>query len=228
MSDSFLRHSVMARVNKGSRSVTWHPHVYSQVEWAIPAFTPQPHGITALWPVFIFRPTEGRRLSRPWWLGEILRWFARPKMVTHPSTSRSLWKSNSRPSSHESRALTTRLPNHYPLCTLIRGIRYWCLRAGVKGATFPPSGLESADSSRKNEDSRWFSLIGFMLWVSFSTLTLLFGWQERYPVYNQWSKLFDIIQLSSRCLSCFRAGIAECFYTLQFTLGAFPQNCPFP
>jgi len=28
-----------------------------------PAFTPQPQSITALWPVLIFRPAEGRRLS---------------------------------------------------------------------------------------------------------------------------------------------------------------------
>jgi len=27
------------------------------------AFTPQPQSVTALWTVFIFRPTEGRRLS---------------------------------------------------------------------------------------------------------------------------------------------------------------------
>jgi len=32
----------MARVNEGSHSFICHPHVYSQVEWTIPAFTPQP------------------------------------------------------------------------------------------------------------------------------------------------------------------------------------------
>jgi len=37
--------------------------------------------------ILISRPTEGRRLSWPGWLGEILRWFARPKMVTHTSTN---------------------------------------------------------------------------------------------------------------------------------------------
>jgi len=36
---------------------------YIQVEWTIPAFTPQPQSITALWLVLISRPTEGRRLS---------------------------------------------------------------------------------------------------------------------------------------------------------------------
>jgi len=37
----------------------------------MPAFTPQPQSVTAataLWPVFIFRPAEGRRLSWPGWL----------------------------------------------------------------------------------------------------------------------------------------------------------------
>jgi len=34
------RHSGMAHVNEGSRSFTCHPHVYPQVEWTIPAFTP--------------------------------------------------------------------------------------------------------------------------------------------------------------------------------------------
>ena len=33
-----------------------------------PAFTPQPQSTTALWPVLISRPTEGRRLSWPAWL----------------------------------------------------------------------------------------------------------------------------------------------------------------
>jgi len=40
----------------------------SQVEWAIPAFTSQPWSITALYPVLISHPTEGRRLSWPGWL----------------------------------------------------------------------------------------------------------------------------------------------------------------
>jgi len=30
----------MARVNEESHSFTCHPHVYPQVEWTIPAFTP--------------------------------------------------------------------------------------------------------------------------------------------------------------------------------------------
>jgi len=44
---------------------------------------PQPQSITARWPVLISRPAQGRRLSWLGWLGEILRWFARPKTVTH-------------------------------------------------------------------------------------------------------------------------------------------------
>jgi len=31
----------MARVNEGSHSFTCYPHVYPQVEWTIPAFTPR-------------------------------------------------------------------------------------------------------------------------------------------------------------------------------------------
>jgi len=65
----------MARVNEGSHSFTRHPHVYPQVESTIPAFTPKLQSITALWLVLDSRPTEGRRLSWPGWLGKILRWF---------------------------------------------------------------------------------------------------------------------------------------------------------
>ena len=53
----------MARVNEGWHSFTCHPHVYPQVDWIIPVFTPQPQSITALWLVLISRPAEGRRLS---------------------------------------------------------------------------------------------------------------------------------------------------------------------
>jgi len=67
----------MAHVNKGLRSFTCHPRIYPQVEWTVPAFTPQPQSITALWLVLISRPAEGRRLSWRGWLGEILKWFIR-------------------------------------------------------------------------------------------------------------------------------------------------------
>jgi len=34
----------------------------------MPAFTPQPQSVTALWPVLIFHLAEGRKLSWPEWL----------------------------------------------------------------------------------------------------------------------------------------------------------------
>ena len=40
-------------------------HTVLPANYAMPAFTPQPQSITALWLVLIYRPTEGRRLSRP-------------------------------------------------------------------------------------------------------------------------------------------------------------------
>ena len=58
----------MARVNPGSHSVTYHSHVYPQVEQATPAFTFQRQSFTDLWSVVIPNPTEGRRLSWPGWL----------------------------------------------------------------------------------------------------------------------------------------------------------------
>jgi len=60
-------------------SFTCHPHVYPQIEWAIPAFKPEPQSITALWLVLI-----SRRLSWPGWLGEILRWFVRRRQSPNP------------------------------------------------------------------------------------------------------------------------------------------------
>jgi len=83
--DSFLKRSGMARVNEGSHSFTCHPHVYPQVEWTIHAFTPQPQSMTALWLVLISRPTEGKRLSWPRWLGEILQWGGLSAEDGHPS-----------------------------------------------------------------------------------------------------------------------------------------------
>jgi len=51
----------MARVNEVS--VLPATNIYPQVEWTIPIFTPQPQSITTFWPVLIFLPAEGRRLS---------------------------------------------------------------------------------------------------------------------------------------------------------------------
>jgi len=84
-----------------------------------PTFIPQPQSVTARWPVLISRPAEGRRLSLPGWLGDILRWFARQKTVAHPSTSRGGRESNSRPSSRKFNALTTRLPSYPVIRSLV-------------------------------------------------------------------------------------------------------------
>jgi len=74
----------MAHVNKGSHSFTCNPHVYPRMEWTIPAFTTQPQSITALWLALISHHAEGRRLSWPGWLGEILRWFGRQRRSPIP------------------------------------------------------------------------------------------------------------------------------------------------
>ena len=53
----------------------------------IPAFTPQPQSVTALWPVLIFCPAEDRRLSWPEWLVIQTEVVYPPQTVTHPSTN---------------------------------------------------------------------------------------------------------------------------------------------
>ena len=67
-------------------------HTVLPANYTMPAFTPQPQSITTLWLVLIYRPTEGRRLSRPGWLlhteMKCLRWESNPDTVTHPSTNR--------------------------------------------------------------------------------------------------------------------------------------------
>ena len=40
-------------------------HTVLPANYTMPAFTPQPQSIIGLWLVHIYRPTEGRRLSRP-------------------------------------------------------------------------------------------------------------------------------------------------------------------
>jgi len=101
----------LARVNEGSHSFTCHPHVYLHNGMSHPA-TPQPKSITTLWRVLISNPTEGRRLSWPGWLGEILRWLPRQKTVAHPSTSCSGRESNLLPSNCKPNTPTTGLPSH--------------------------------------------------------------------------------------------------------------------
>jgi len=76
-----VRRSGTARVNE-DRTVYLPPTDLStnrQIEWAIKI-------LTELWLVLVSRPAEGRRLSWPGWLGEILRWFARKKTVTENFT----------------------------------------------------------------------------------------------------------------------------------------------
>jgi len=53
---------------KGITQFYLPPTRLSMTGMSHPAFTPQPQSITALWPVLIFRPAEGRRLSWPGWL----------------------------------------------------------------------------------------------------------------------------------------------------------------
>ena len=67
----------LTRVKGGSHSFACHPHVYPHMECAILPLLPrlpssQPQSITTLWRVSISRPTEGRRLSWPTWLGEVV------------------------------------------------------------------------------------------------------------------------------------------------------------
>ena len=101
----------MARVNKGSRSFTCHPHVYPQVEWSIPALTLSCRvSLHSGW--YSLPSCWGWRLSWPGWLGEILRWFAHPKTVIHPSICRSSQELNLWLANRKSNALATRPPCH--------------------------------------------------------------------------------------------------------------------
>ena len=67
-------------------------HTVLPANYTMPASTPQPQSITALWLVLIYRPTEGRRLSRPGWLvtyrNKVPPPGVEPGHVTHPSTNR--------------------------------------------------------------------------------------------------------------------------------------------
>jgi len=56
----------MTHINEGLHIFTCYLHVYPQMEWAIPDFSPQLQRITMLWLVLIFHSTEGTRLS---WTG---------------------------------------------------------------------------------------------------------------------------------------------------------------
>jgi len=52
----------------GDHTVLPATHTFIHKWNIIPAFTPQQQIVTTLWPVLIFRPAEGRRLSWPEWL----------------------------------------------------------------------------------------------------------------------------------------------------------------
>ena len=68
----------MARVNEGSHSFTLPPTRLSRTGISHTClYSPAAKSITALWLVLISRPAEGRRLSWPGWLGEVVRWFVR-------------------------------------------------------------------------------------------------------------------------------------------------------
>ena len=82
--DSSLKRSGMARVNEGSQFYLPPTRLSTSGMNHIPAFTPQPQSITALWLILISRLAEGRRLSWPAWLGEILRWFIRRRRSPIP------------------------------------------------------------------------------------------------------------------------------------------------
>ena len=101
-----------------------HMFIHKWNEPYLPGFTPQPRSITALWPVLISRSAEGRRLSWPACLGEILKWFARRMTVAHHSISRGGRESNSRPSIRKSNAITTRLPSHLKIYRFVQGSEY--------------------------------------------------------------------------------------------------------
>jgi len=69
-------------------------HTVLPANYTMPAFTPQPQSITALWLVLILpsHATEDRRLSRPGWLVtyriKMPPSGVEPDTVTHPSTNR--------------------------------------------------------------------------------------------------------------------------------------------
>jgi len=73
----------------------------------------------------------------------MLRWFARLKTVTHPSTSRDGRESNSRPSSRKFNALITRLPSH--VTQLMRR---------VAGDVISRASSSSSSSSGSSSDGR--------------------------------------------------------------------------
>ena len=98
----------LARVNE---ELQFYPHGYP-----LPSRRASPH-----FGRYSFPSAEGRRLSWPGWLGDKLRWLARPKTVTHPvlavaAGNRTL---DVRVASPTPCKLTTRLPIHEQRCPLL-------------------------------------------------------------------------------------------------------------
>jgi len=101
------------RINEGLYSFTCHPHAYPQMEWAILLFIPSrrasPHLGRYSFPV----------PQRVWgWVGlggwlYLPTWYARPKMVTHPSTNRPIVRRCG--IELTTTASQVRCPNHYRL-----------------------------------------------------------------------------------------------------------------
>jgi len=121
MSNSSL-HTQVWYVLMGDHSFTCHPHVYPQVEWTIPAFTPHPHSITALWLVFISCPAKGRRLSWPGQVWMIDRLTARVGWVGWGSVATGYWVCK-----WTGRTLTTAVIMEIVPQTLTRVLWYYCL-----------------------------------------------------------------------------------------------------
>ena len=75
----------MARVNEESHSFTCHSHVYPQVEWTTPAFTPKPQSFTALsLAASHFQSRYGYEAELACVAGRKPGWFTRPQTLTHP------------------------------------------------------------------------------------------------------------------------------------------------
>ena len=120
-----MRHSGMAQVNEGSHCFTCHPHVYPQVEWTIPGFTPQPQSVTAFWLVLISCPTEGRRLSWSWWL--VTNWSGSPAWRRSPVLVRTVTSMN-RTLDDQSRSTAT-VPWRYHFFVPL-GVGGWVVLSG--------------------------------------------------------------------------------------------------
>jgi len=96
------KHQVWHVLNEGSHSFAYH-NTFIQ-KWNEPYLPLTPNSRTSQnfgWYSFSFPLRVGGWVSLVY-LGEILRWFALPKTVTHPSICRGGRELNPRPSSRES------------------------------------------------------------------------------------------------------------------------------